>query len=204
MKSFNEEFTEKLKSKTEELEKISTIEFVPVVKSRSDSYVSYRIIVGLLASVYVLLVTSAKSDRPWVDESLFAVAAFFVVFGIISWEPILRFIVPKGLKNAAVVDEADAAFLHEEIFATRARTGVLVFISVFERSVFVIGDKGFAKVVDSKYWSELGHRLAGDFSAGTPGQSFFDALDDMAQNIAPKFPLTEDNPNELRDDLRRR
>ena len=204
MKSFNEEFTRKLKQKTEELEKVSTIEFVPVVISRSDSYITFRTIVALLASIYVLLVTSAQSLRPWLEESLFAVAAFLVVFALVSWEPILRRVLPKRLKNAAVVDEADAAFLHEEVFATRARTGVLVFISVFERSVFVIGDKGFSKVVDPNYWSDLGLRLADDFSVGSPGQSFFEVLDDMARNIAPKFPLTGDNPNELHDDLRRR
>jgi putative membrane protein len=122
----------------------------------------------------------------------------------VTFPPLLRFILPAKLAREAVIDEADTSFLHEEVFATRERTGVLVFISLFERQVFVIGDKGLSHFVKPEYWAELGRMLANDFKSCNPGQSFLVALDKLIHDVAPHFPASKDNPNELHDDIRKR
>ena len=44
------------------------------------------------------------------------------------------------------------AFVEEEVFKTRDRTGILLFISVFEHRVEVIGDEGINEAVEPGAW----------------------------------------------------
>jgi putative membrane protein len=203
MEKFTQEFCDKLTAKSRELEAVSSIEIVPVVAARSDHYFDFRVQVSLCAALCAALADVAWTGS-WIEASLMASLAFAIVFALITLPPVLRFVLPSKLTHEAVIDEADATFLHEEVFATRARTGVLVFISLFERQVFVIGDKGLSSFVKPEYWAELGQKLAEDFKSCNPGQSFLVALDKLLTDVAPHFPATPDNPNELHDDLRKR
>jgi putative membrane protein len=203
MKQFTQEFCDKLTAKSRELEALSSIEIVPVVSARSHHYFDFRVQVSLCAALCASIADVALS-RSWIEASLVASLAFAIVFALVSYPPLLRLILPSKLAREAVIDEADASFLHEEVFATRERTGVLVFISLFERQVFVIGDKGLSNFVKPEYWGELGRMLAEDFKSHSPGQSFLLALDKLLQDVAPHFPASKDNPNELHDDLRKR
>jgi putative membrane protein len=205
MAKFTEEFTRQLALKAAELERLSTIEFVPVVARRSDTYSGFRLVMALIASLAALMLLGEGALR-WgrVSEGLIAVFVFGAAYALVSWGPILRRVLPEKISHDAVIDEADSVFLHEEVFATRARSGVLVYISLFERQVFVIADKGLAAAVDPGYWRELGGRLAADFNSENPGTSFLAALDDLIKNVAPRFPASDDNPNEVPDGLRRR
>lgn len=47
------------------------------------------------------------------------------------------------------------AFLDEEVFNTRDRTGILLFISMFEQRVEVIGDTGINQRVTADDWAEV-------------------------------------------------
>jgi len=203
MKNFTQEFCDKLSAKSRELEKISSVEIVPVVAQRSDPYFDFRVQLALVGALAASIADAAFSTR-WIEAALAAAVAFAVVFAVVSIPWVLRRILPTALAREAVVDQADAAFLHEEVFATRERTGVLIFVSLFERDVFVIGDKGLARFVPDAYWGQLGRSLAQDFKAHEPGTSFLEALEKLIREVAPHFPAHADNPNEISDELRRR
>ena len=61
---------------------------------------------------------------------------------------------------------AEAAFLEEEIFATRDRTGILVFLAVFEHRAVILADEGIHRAVPTGEWPELMDDLVSGIRAG--------------------------------------
>ena len=57
---------------------------------------------------------------------------------------------------------AEAAFLDEEVFATRDRTGILIFLALFEHRAIVLADAGIRAKVEDDVW----HGLVDDLVAG--------------------------------------
>ena len=50
---------------------------------------------------------------------------------------------------------AALAFLDEEVFDTRDRTGILIFVSLFEHRIEVLGDTGINAKVQPEEWVEV-------------------------------------------------
>src|SRR5690606_38161285 len=127
---------------------------------------------------------------------------FATAIAVIVSPGLFYLVLPRKLRLHEVEEAAALEFLKHEVFATRQRTGVLIYISLLERAVFVLADKGLLQKFDSKYWEGLGLKLAQDFNAHEAGRSFFAALDHMAPDFEKEFPPGADNPNELPDHLR--
>ncbi|TGL39870.1 TPM domain-containing protein [Leptospira perdikensis] len=63
-------------------------------------------------------------------------------------------LVSRGAKQYFVDLRAKEAFLDEEVFRTKNRTGILIYISLYEHFVRVLPDKEIAKVVPKSEWNE--------------------------------------------------
>lgn len=50
---------------------------------------------------------------------------------------------------------AESAFLDEEIFDTRDRTGILIFLALFEHRALILADSGIHQKVDESEWQAL-------------------------------------------------
>jgi putative membrane protein len=50
---------------------------------------------------------------------------------------------------------AEAAFLEEEVFDTRERTGILVLLALFERRAVILADAGIHRAVEAGVWERL-------------------------------------------------
>jgi putative membrane protein len=50
---------------------------------------------------------------------------------------------------------AEMAFLEEEVFDTRDRSGILLFVSLLEHRIEVIGDRGINEAVGREAWVEV-------------------------------------------------
>ncbi len=202
MKTITEEFKEKLKDKIQSFEKSTSIELVPVIAARSNTYFWPRLSYSLFYSVVLFFVVQYYLHLPLFWQMGLFLGLSVLLFALFSWAPVLRFVLPSGLLQHEVEESALDAFCIEEVFATKARTGVLVFVSLLEHKVFVLADKGLSAHVSKEKWQEMGQKLAADFSAHNPGQSFFSALDMLVQEVAVHFPPCSDNPNELPNSLR--
>jgi putative membrane protein len=75
---------------------------------------------------------------------------------------------------------AATAFVEEEVFKTAGRTGVLIFLSLFERRVVVLADSGIHARVAETEWDALAARIVTGIREGTPGAALVAAIDDCA------------------------
>lgn len=178
-----------IENRIAEIEKRTSLEFVPVLTDFSSPYTAWRIGYSLLALAgsleYFLVHASDLSHFLKLGASIVAAVVTWFAFWIPS---VRRFLVPKFAELRAVRDKAHQFFLSEEVFDTPLRTGILIFVSEFERAVYILADKGLASKVSDSEWKKLGETLAEDFSKKCPGVTFLEALDALAARLEPDFP----------------
>jgi putative membrane protein len=105
--------------------------------------------------------------------------------------------------DLATRKRAENAFLEEEVFNTRQRTGIMIFISFFEHEVIVMADKGISKVVEQKEWDAIVRNIIEHVRKGKIIDGIEAAILRCGEILLEKeFLITPDDENELKDDLR--
>lgn len=103
----------------------------------------------------------------------------------------------------ATRQRAENAFLEQEVFNTRHRTGIMIFISFFEHEVIIMGDQGISKVVEQKVWDKLVQDLTTQLRKGKTVEGLEATIKRCGEILLEKgFKKTADDVNELRDDVR--
>jgi putative membrane protein len=186
-------------------------EIVPVFVEQSGTYsiATYRgAIVGAVVAFFSIIIFDRLVPRLAVYDPLYIFV--IVVFGSLLFAVAPQFIVPLkrwliGQKhfNIATRNKAENAFLEEEVFNTRHRTGIMIFISFFEHEVIVLADRGISKVVDQKEWDNLVKSLTDSIAKGHLVDGIVAAIKRCGEILHEKgFDKTPDDVNELRDELR--
>lgn len=199
-----DEFKERIEARIRDFEQRTCVEFVPVIVRSSGDYSGIKAFAALMVFGLALCIFPYVPTPDWAQDMnvLAALLLSAVAFLLLSWPPLLHLVASQKHLRAEVERGASLSFLREEVFNTRRRSGLLIYISIFEKSVFILADKGITAVVRPKEWAELGARLAKDLSRDNPGVTFLEALDEVVAKLSDKFPPDPDNLNELPDRLR--
>jgi putative membrane protein len=80
--------------------------------------------------------------------------------------PLRRLLVPRAVLERRVAMRAEAAFLEEEVFDTRDRSGILLFLALFEHRAIVLGDAGINQVVPEAEWKSIVDDLIAGIRSG--------------------------------------
>jgi len=117
-----------------------------------------------------------------------------------------------GLRRRCVTEEtierrvtarAESAFLEEEVFNTRDRTGVLIFVALFEHRVVVLGDEGIHAKVEQAEWEEIVTELTMAIREGRPAAGLEQAIHACGRLLSERrVERRVDDVNELDDGLR--
>ncbi|MEJ7643125.1 MAG: hypothetical protein WKF87_00895 [Chryseolinea sp.] len=190
-------------------------EIVPVIVERSGRYLiaSYKgaIIGGSFAFLLMILLdryifSNASNGLFYDPVFIFLIVIIGGVLGALVprfSEPMKRFLVGKTYLANATRQRAENAFLEEEVFNTRFRTGIMIFISFFEHHVIVMADKGISKMVEQKQWDRIVSDLIAKIRAGNIVEGLELAIRHCGDILLEKgFVKSDDDTNELRDDLR--
>jgi putative membrane protein len=77
-----------------------------------------------------------------------------------------RWLLPEDQIERAVQLRAEAAFLEEEVFNTRDRTGILVLLALFEHRAVILADEGIHRAVPQDEWQALVDALVQGIRSG--------------------------------------
>jgi putative membrane protein len=92
-----------------------------------------------------------------------------------------------------------------EVFKTAGRTGILIFLSLFERRVVILADSGIHAAVPPSAWDEIAGRLAASLKRGERGAALVRAIQECGALLErPPLSRAADDANELPDTLQRR
>jgi putative membrane protein len=212
-KRFSNQELERIKAAVREAESKISGEIVPVFVEKSGFYsvANYRAALLGASIVFFLVVMSDRYmpsmsiyDRdPLLIFVLVTLGGF--VCGLLAnfSNPVKRLMLGAHHLDQATKQRAENAFLQEEVFNTRQRTGIMIFVSFFEREVIVMADKGISKVVDQKVWDNLVRGIIESVGNGKIVDGMEVAIKKCGEILLEKgFVIDPDDVNELSDDLR--
>lgn len=189
-------------------------EIVPVVVPRSDDYedVVWRGAgAAILLTLLAVLLTLRFYDG-WGLGWLFApwgVALSVLTAGTVG-ALLTRFVYPlqRLLAGSERLDEtvhrrALQAFVEEEVFDTRDRTGILLFVSLREHRIEVLGDSGINQQVEPDDWTEVVARIQRGIQNDNLTEGLVEAIEKCGRLLERKgVDVRPDDENELTDTVR--
>ena len=119
--------------------------------------------------------------------------------------PLKRLLAGNALLDREVHRRAMLAFVEEEVFSTRERTGILLFVSLFEHRIEVLGDAGINQKVTPDEWVDVVMRIREGIRAGKLADGLVAAIA-MCGALLERggVEIRPDDVNELSDDVRLR
>lgn len=198
---FGEEARRAVKSAIEKLEADCSAEVVVSVQPASGNYRASDYLSGALFGFAVVLVF-VFHPAPF-DSTLFPIELFAVfVFGtfLSAWfVPLRRLLTPGKLMKENARRAAKAKFVDAGLSKTRGRTGLLVYVSTFEREVALVADIGIDEKVHALELAKAEARLAAAISVADRS-AFTNALAGLGPTLGEACPRRGDDVNELPDE----
>lgn len=205
----------RIKAAVKEAENKISGEIVPVIVERSGQYsiANYKGSLIGASLFFVLIVFLDRGLLEHANNTLFYDPMFIFLIVILGGilgaviprfsDPVKRLLVARQYQDLITRQAAENAFLEEEVFNTRQRTGIMIFISFFEHEVIVMADVGISKVVDQSEWDKIVGDIIKSIRAGKVVEALEEGIKQCGNILLEKgFRKTDDDVNELRDDLR--
>ena len=197
-----------------EVEKTTSAEIVPVVASVSGRYDRAEDLFAFLLSLLVLgcswvwfqgltSSTEAWTGAPVFKLSLLVVLAILVVSFLIglalaSHFPQLRLpLVSKVEMQEEVERRALKMFQKLKIRGTSNANGVLIYVSLYEHMVHVVGDDSINAKLSQEDWNALCETIISGFKNGKYEQGMSNGILCCGELLSQHFPKNTDNQNEL-------
>lgn len=210
---FSDGERERIRQAVAAAERRTAGEIVPYIVRRSGDYdvaVWRAAAIGALGLGLVALAVAWLYDGwgwGWLYSS-WALALVMAGGGVLGALATLADPVRRALAGADLLDEtvhrrAAVAFIEEEVFDTRDRTGILLFVSLFEHRIEVVGDAGINAKVEQAEWVEVVDLIR----AGILRQSLADGVVEAVERCGDLLhrrgvALRDDDADELADDVR--
>jgi putative membrane protein len=182
------------------LESNTDAELILIVRARSTSYRHADYLFGaMLAFVGLLFLLFSPFDfhEYWV---VIDVALLFIIGSVVSrysnW--LRRLLTSEKFRSEAVRKSAAAMFYEAGVANTNAELGLIVYLSILERRLEVIADRGVLIGVNALEWNQIVAELHQSGRKPEP-QSLLEELEKLGCLLAKHLPATGENPNELPD-----
>lgn len=107
---------------------------------------------------------------------------------------------PRGARGDALA-RAREVFTGLGMHRTAQRNGVLIYLTVDDHRLAIVGDEGLHARVGDGYWDGVRDALVERLRGGRPREAVVAAVHDVGDVLRRHFPGTPGDVNELRDDV---
>lgn len=205
MNIFSEDFKTKLNKTIEQIEnENSEVEIVAIIRNQSEKYndVSLLISVVLMFILYTIFMIIPSEINAYLIF-LLTVLSFFVFYAVLLFFPkLIRPFVKKSRMKRSVEIMARAIFQKGGIYLTQNNIGVLFYVSLFEKMVFILPDKGAENSIPPEELEKMQEDFNKIFNSSDIAQSFLDKLLSTKDIFAKYIPPVENDINEIPDNLK--
>lgn len=155
-----------------------------------------------LATLWQVLTTGWSPLGPYLFALLTLLGAATGLLTVAALPGLRRLLIPAAVLDRRVDRRAASAFLEEEIFDTRDRTGVLLFVAFFEHRVRILADSGVEQRVDAGVWASIAGELTRGLRAGRAREALIEAIEACGAALERSIARRPDDANELSDEPR--
>lgn len=224
---FSEEENSRIKAAIGAAESETSGEIVAMIVDRSDSYREAEILgatltaalMAFLLEIAIQFAAFRYSTAGWGQGG--RLEAELILYGVSVWTYIplvillffpLRYLFSRWEKlklnfvgrkriEEAVRERAVRAFYEKRLYRTRDETGILIFLSLLEHKVWILGDRGISKKIPHDQWKELARELAAGLKEGRACDALCKVISSCGEILADHFPKRPDDINELSDEV---
>jgi putative membrane protein len=185
----------------EVFERQTSAELVITVKQRARSYSEVNVTIGaLLAFLALIVLLFAPVDFTVALMPLGTAAAFAAGHELSrNVGALQRAGLPEQKRRECVEQLAKASFVDLGVSRTSGRTGVLVCVALFERTVAIVSDIGVT--AEARTAANEARTVLEDAVARRDVQRFADVLEQLGVAFGRTMPRAADDKNELSDTL---
>ncbi|NQS71185.1 MAG: hypothetical protein HQQ73_03340 [Desulfobulbaceae bacterium] len=204
---FSTEEAERIKAAVARAEAGTAGEIVVMVVSASHNYPAAHLRAALLLSLPLALVLAYAlahllwwpSDLLWPFLAIFCTSFLILRLSLPLAPWLWRLFIRPEQAASEVEREAVLSFYSEKLHHTRQATGVLLFLSVLERRVWILADSGISAVLPSSTWQDLVQELTSGIRRREQGEATCRVVERIGGLLAQSFPPEAENNNELVD-----
>lgn len=197
---FDASFKAEVKRAVADVERETSGEVVVAVRPVSGNYRHVDLTVGAVAALLALLVFLYHPEPFEFTYLPVELGATFALGTLLSMSlaPVGRWFGSRRRRRDAVELAASAAFTDLGVHATRERTGLLIFVSVFEQELVVRADVDVGQVSKSAEFEAWQAELR-QCAFGGGNTDFASTLRKLGPILAAPLPRRTDDENELAD-----
>jgi putative membrane protein len=216
---FSEEDKRAVAGAIAEAESRTSAEIIPVVATMSGDYSRAEGVVGIsfalaaLTVAWLVFQSASPESGDWgtgASIALGLVPVFLItlggfVVGSISARrlALLRLaFVSKREMRYEVEKSAAAAYQRFRVSRTAGSTGVMLYVSLYERMVRVMGDGPVSEKLKQHDWNSLRDIITGGLRSRRPAEALCEAIARCGDLLALHFPLAPGDVNEMTNELR--
>jgi putative membrane protein len=200
---FTAEEKERLKAVTHEVESKTIGEIVVMVVDHSDHYIEAEVLGSvLLGSLLSLILTIL-----FFDSSIWSYIPLSFIFFFPCWllfikvETLKKLFIGIRRKEEAVRLRAERAFFERGLYKTKKNTGVLFFLSLLEKKVWILADKGIYEKINQETLNRFANDVSRAIKEGRACDALSQAIQEVGGYLSKHFPITPEDTNELPDDV---
>jgi putative membrane protein len=198
---FNPAEKEAIEAATRKAESRTIGEIAVMVVDASSRYREAEVFGGItLGNIIAFLITIF-----FCDESIWWYVPLTGIFFFPSWLLLrkipalnIRFASPSRRANA-VQGRALRAFYEKGLYRTAKSTGVLFFISILERKVWVLADKGIYEKITQTRLNAFAKAVSEGIRQGRAADALTKAIHEAGELLREQFPMIDGDTNELPD-----
>ena len=208
---------EEIKQAVVEAEKSTSGEIALALTAESSSYAFWELLSSILTScaLFVCIFPLSAQVYSWLDSMLWGMkpsyltAFYFVVCALLvlvlycfyNIPAVDRLIIPLGARNSAVSSGAMKYFAESGVYCTKEHSGILIYVSYFEKQVRIIADKGISEKISPDLWKLIADEMTENLAGGNAKEAYLGAIKRCGELLAENFPCGKENPDELNDGL---
>lgn len=215
-RKFTAEDNKRINQAVAEAESKTSAEIVPVVAAVSGRYDRPEDIVGLWVAVAALAITwcvlpehAGPGDwgamQAWMHLLLLvlSVVVGFILGAVIGAhvDPLRHLFTPSKQMSDEVLARARQVFFDSRVHHTAGRTGLLIYVSLFERMAAVLADDAVVEKLGQAALDELRDHLAASLRTQSLSDAICGTIAAAGPRLAAVLPQADGDINELPDAL---
>ena len=216
-KLFTKDKINLIEATIQEAEKKTSAEIVPVIASSSGRYDRAEDMFAFLLSLLTLGLTwvglqgSIEIDAWNITSEIklnlimvltILIVTFFIGIALASHFPLLRLpLIAKTEMQEEVEIRARETFQRLKIRGTKNANGLLIYVSLYEHMVHVVGDDSINAKLSQDDWNELCNIIIKGFKDSKPEEGMCNGIFQCGELLSEHFPINPDDENELFDQL---
>ena len=196
----------------QQAEEKTAAEFVPVIATTSDRYERAEDMVGLIFALIAVLIVGVvvgigdDGVTAWLAITALILSVIFgFIVGVLcssQLRGLRRLFVSQQRRYLAVSSRARQVFVDRRVHQTAGGTGVVLFISLFERMGLVLADQAIKDHLSEGTLDDYSRRLTETLqSGGDVGDALVAVISELGERLGEVLPRYEDDLNELPDAL---